>query len=107
VFVCAWVHVRVCAQMWVRVRVFVSVRACVCVCDCVCVHEAQAHICVCLYLCLCLCVMIYVRVYMRIQDQKRQHMGYLPERLLAHIMEESSREQHITTFHQDLKFSAQ
>mmetsp|Transcript_41590 Transcript_41590/g.35009 ORF Transcript_41590/g.35009 Transcript_41590/m.35009 type:complete len:95 (-) Transcript_41590:214-498(-) len=51
----------------------------------------------------------YSRVYHWIYyfRSKNDNMGYLPERLLAHIMEESLREQHITTFHQDLKFSAQ
>jgi hypothetical protein len=37
--------------------------------------------------------------------QKQQHLGLLPERLLAHEMDERLREEHLRTFKQDLKLS--
>ena len=81
------------------VRVFVFVIACACM------KRRHTRLCAVplpMPVCDDMCADVYVYT-----GAKRQHMGYLPERLLAHIMEESLREQHITTFHQDLKFSAQ
>ena len=37
--------------------------------------------------------------------QKRQHLGLLPERLLAHEMDERVFEEHLRTFRQDLKLA--
>jgi hypothetical protein len=37
--------------------------------------------------------------------QKQQHLGLLPERLLAHEMDEQWREEHLRTFKQDLKLA--
>jgi len=41
----------------------------------------------------------------QIEEQKKKHMGLLPEHLLAHAMEERLWEEHMWTFQQDLKFA--
>ena len=42
---------------------------------------------------------------MEVAAQKQQLLGLLPERLLAHEMDERWREEHLRTFKQDLKLS--
>ena len=41
----------------------------------------------------------------QIEEQKRQHLGFLPDRLLAHEMEEALLVEELRTFRQILKFA--